>query len=124
MGDDVLTVIRALRGQGEMVVHNSDEVAGCTDPKSLYFSLKTARAKASVSLDKKAFGIPEKADQYLFVNNHASVVHFDDNAREAFNTCIAGLPEILYTKAKNFAVFLKVFYEGGFGYNQKIDIGG
>jgi hypothetical protein len=121
--DEVLTVIRALQGQGEMVVHESAEDAGRTDPKALYFSLKTARAKASVSLDKNAFGIPANADQYLFVNNHASVVHLDDNVREAFNSCISGLPEILYTKAKNFAVFLKVFYEGGFGYNQKITMG-
>lgn len=81
------------------------------------------KAEGGDPLPKKLFGIPEVAEQYLFVNNHASVVHFDTEVREAFNRCIEGLPEVAFPGAKQFCTFLKVFYEGGFGYNRKEAMG-
>jgi len=117
---DVEEVLKALRGQGEVVVSRSKPEQGKADPTTLFFSLKTARPKAALSLDKKAAGIPLDAEQYLFVNNHSSVVHFDDIVKEAFNKCIGSLPDVGSEAAAKFATFLKVFYEGGFGYNKKI----
>lgn len=118
----VQEVQNALRSQGEILVKTSGVSDGSADPGARFFSLKAARAKAGVSLDKPAFGIPEKSNQYLFVNNHASVVHFDDSVREAFNECIGNLAEE-GAPAKKFSIFLKVFYEGGFGYNEKQPMG-
>lgn len=116
-------VVRALRSQGEILVCETDVRAGTAQPGTRFFSLKAARAKAPVSLDKKAFGIPLESEQYLFVNNHSSVVYFDDRVKEAFTACIDGLNELAFPAAKKFAVFLKVFYEGGFAYNKKIPMG-
>merc|ERR1719194_173214 len=83
--------------------------------------LKTSRPKAEVNLPKPKFGIPESANQYLFVNNHDSVVHFDSSLREAFNQVIDEMPSMGegFPPAKKMANFVKVFYEGGFGYNKK-----
>lgn len=121
--NSVKIVIEAIRSQGEVMVGKTEDKQSSVDPKSLFFSLKTARPKAPLSLDKKAFGIPSEAEQYLFVNNHASVVYFDDDVRKAFNECIENLQELSFPDAKKFGVFLKAFYEGGFGYNKKIPCG-
>jgi len=90
----------------------------------LYFSLQTSRPKAPISLDKKAFGIPEEASLYLFAQNHVSVAFMHQQDKEAFERCILELPDVAEQDVKDFAIFLKVFYEGGFAYNQKIDVGG
>jgi hypothetical protein len=116
-------VIEALKGQGEVFIESVDTSASKVNPGRLFFSLKTARPKAGISLPKKLFGIPETAEQYLFVNNHASVVHFDNEVKEAFSRCIEMLPESPSADIKKFATFLKVFYEGGFGYNKKETMG-
>lgn len=117
--DAVQIVIQALKAQGELFIDSCSNNPLQVTPGVLYFSLKTARPKAGISLPKKLFGIPESAELYLFVNNHASVTHFDDEVKEAFTTCIGQLPESNSADAKLFATFLKVFYEGGFGYNEK-----
>lgn len=117
--EDVSIVVGALREVGEVLVGSSSANAGM-----LFFALRTARPKAGISLPKPAFGIPDSADQYLFVNNHESVIHFDEKIKNAFNACIGGLPEINFVAAAKFVTFLKVFYEGGFGYNKKIMLQG
>jgi hypothetical protein len=71
-----------------------------------------------VSLDKPAFGIPDAAELYLFVLNHASVEYMSEEERHAFEICIEELPNC-GEKLKRFSVFLKVFYEGAFAYNAK-----
>jgi len=117
--DAVKTVIDTLRDHGELLVNSDTKVTSTT----LFFSLRTARPKSGISLDKKAFGIPESAEQYLFVNNHSSVTYLDEGIRQAFNECISELPNSDSNDAVKFATFLKVFYEGGFGYNKKVQMG-
>lgn len=126
-GKHVRTVIKALQGQGEMwVSHTTRGTTTPVQPDTLFFSLKTSRPKAEVNLPKPKFGIPESADQYLFVNNHDSVVHFDLSLREAFNEVIGQMPSMGegFPPAAKMATFVKVFYEGGFGYNKKLPMGG
>jgi len=120
--EDVEEVVKALKSHGEVFVSSSEVSSGTADPGTLYFSLKTARPKAAISMDKKAFGIPLDAEQYLFVNNHSSVLYFNEKVKDAFNKCIGELSE-LGPEAAKFCVFLKLFYEGGFGYNKKIPMG-
>lgn len=117
--DDIEELTKALRGQGECLVSSCKKA----DPGTLFFSLRTARAKSKLSLDRKAFGIPEDADQYLFVKNHSAGVHFDDRVKEAINKCIGGLSDVGSPDAAKFLIFLKVFYEGGFAYNKKLKMG-
>lgn len=121
--ESVQEVIAAVLEVGEVMVGKCLSKSGQADPLTRFYSLKAARAKAGVNLPKKLFGIPENADQYLFVNNHSSVVYFDESVREAFTNCISGLPESDDPDVKNFSIFLKVFYEGGFGYNYKKPVG-
>lgn len=121
--EDVEIVAKALQAQGQLLVSACGAKEGRTQPAASFFSLKTARAKAPVTLDKKAFGIPMTAEQYLFVNNHTSVIYFNEETKAAFNSCIGGLQEVGFPAATKFALFLKVFYEGGFGYNKKIPMG-
>eukprot|EP00928_Gymnodinium_smaydae_P062189 TRINITY_DN46109_c0_g1_i1.p1 TRINITY_DN46109_c0_g1~~TRINITY_DN46109_c0_g1_i1.p1 ORF type:complete len:365 (+),score=70.73 TRINITY_DN46109_c0_g1_i1:66-1160(+) len=118
-GDAVKIVIEALRDHGETLVNSSKKVTA----GELFFSLRTARPKSGISLNKAQFGIPTEAEQYLFVNNHSSVIYFSDRVKEAFNECIAELPSLGPRDISSFATFLKVFYEGGFGYNKKIPMG-
>jgi len=75
-----------------------------------------------VNLDKTVFGIPGEAELYLFAENHISVSHMNQRDIDAFNTCIEETLQAGAEVAK-FGVFLKVFYEGGFAYNQKISMG-
>merc|ERR1712124_132712 len=65
------------------------------------------------------FGIPSEADLYVFAQNHKSVSFMDDDELEAFETCISELPERTSKYLQDFATFLKVFFEGGFGYNKR-----
>jgi len=126
-------VVRFLRSQAEVMSSNVDMKAGAFGPKSnyratistnrLYFALQTSRPKAPISLDKKAFGIPQESQLYLFAQNHVSVSFMHRQDKEAFERCINDLPD-LGGDVKLFATFLKVFYEGGFAYNQKIEVGG
>jgi len=97
---------------------------GTIDPTRYYFSLRTARPKADINLDKAKFGIPAEAQLYLFAENHASVSFMSDDQRSAFEECINEMLSSDDATIKKFGVFLKVFYEGGFGYNHKIAMGG
>lgn len=122
------TVLGFLRDQGEMMVEGSSRRAGGFGPRGnysatinaarIYFNLRTARPKSSITLDKKAFGIPESADLYLFVQNHDSVAYMEEEERLAFEKCIESLGD-KQGDLQSFSIFLKVFYEGGFAYNEK-----
>eukprot|EP00927_Polykrikos_kofoidii_P045001 TRINITY_DN38864_c0_g1_i1.p1 TRINITY_DN38864_c0_g1~~TRINITY_DN38864_c0_g1_i1.p1 ORF type:complete len:498 (+),score=60.07 TRINITY_DN38864_c0_g1_i1:113-1606(+) len=92
-------------------------------PECLFFALRTSRPKADIMLDKAAFGIPSVANLYLFAESHLSVAHMDEQDRLAFETCIQELPES-GPRMQKLSLFLKVFYEGGFAYSQKLDTGG
>lgn len=133
LGKQLAKVLRFLTSVGEVPVSSAEKLPGMFGPQSnwavstnrhrLTFSLKAARPKASISLDKAAFGIPFNADLYLFAMNHDSVMYMSDEYRDAFEACIQGLPA--HGKdLKNLATFLKVFYEGGFAYNRKINLSG
>merc|ERR1712124_215881 len=65
------------------------------------------------------FGIPSEADLYVFAQNHKSVSFMDEEEIDAFETCISELPEQTSKYLRGFATFLKVFFEGGFGYNKR-----
>lgn len=130
-----LTLIMAfLKSQAEVQVSSSSIRAGGFTPKQnisaaanpgvWHFGLSTARPKSGISLDKKAFGIPDQADLYLFAQNHVSVAHMGSGENSAFQQCIAELPNSSDPQMQKLAVFLKVFYEGGFAYNHKENLGG
>jgi hypothetical protein len=118
---------------GEVPTGNVLERAGGFSPqrnykagafaRKLYFDLKVARAKAEVNLDKPAFGIPSKAQLYMFAENHSSILFATDDEMEAFEESILSLLEGS-SEEKGLAVFLKVFSEGGFAYNEKIPLAG
>jgi hypothetical protein len=93
-----------------------------TNTRRLLFSLKTQRPKAPVNLDKDAFGIPDEAELYLFAENHVSVNHMSKEDIDAFEKCIENAL-CADSEVARFGVFIKVFYEGGFAYNQKIASG-
>jgi|ERR1711924_251028 len=57
------------------------------------------------------------------MGNHASILYATDDEMEAFGESILSLSEG-NAEEKKLAVFLKVFSEGGFAYNEKIPIGG
>lgn len=123
----VATVLNYLKmhGQAPVSALSSDKpgtLRACACPERLYFSLKTAQPKANISLDKKAFGIPFDAELYLFVQNHSSVADMDNEDRAAFELCIDVFGHSGCEELRSFSVFLKIFYEGGFGYNKKIDL--
>eukprot|EP00928_Gymnodinium_smaydae_P014014 TRINITY_DN15083_c2_g1_i1.p1 TRINITY_DN15083_c2_g1~~TRINITY_DN15083_c2_g1_i1.p1 ORF type:complete len:585 (-),score=127.99 TRINITY_DN15083_c2_g1_i1:324-2030(-) len=132
LGPSLCTVVGFLRSQAEVVVGQVDKRAGGFSPKAsyraevnpqkLYFSLRTARPKSSISLDKRLFGIPEEASIYLFAENHISVNAMSAEDIEAFERCIAELPEH-GGDLGFFATFLKIFFEGGFAYNKKVPVG-
>lgn len=125
-------VMRFIRSQSEVMSSSVDEKPGGFGPKKnlkatiqtrrLYYSLKTARPKAGISLDKASFGIPEDAELYLFAENHASVNYMSKRDTEAFEECISELLD-LSAEVVKFGIFLKLFYEGGFAYNKKLQMG-
>lgn len=130
LAEDLAIVIQFLESVGEAVVSTPSQMPGAWGPANYkvaaaptryWFSLKTARPKAPISLDKAAFGIPLNADLYVFAQNHPSVAFLDERHRRAFENCITELPN--RTKAwASLSSFLKLFYEGGFAYNKKIHV--
>merc|ERR1719218_240265 len=48
----------------------------------------------------------------------------DKDEIDAFETCITELPDSNSKDLKMFATFLKVFFEGGFGYNRRQYVNG
>lgn len=122
-------VLRFLMSQAEVQISRVEDMAGGFGPNTLktasanctrwYFGLTSARPKADVTLDKKSFGIPGDADLYLFAENHCSVAYMSAKDKDAFQTCIAELPNMQEPTLSEFAIFLKVFYEGGFAYNNR-----
>merc|ERR1719221_1806617 len=85
----------------------------------LNFKLKTSRPKAGISLPKKLFGIPEEAELYLFVENHISVNYMTEQDHKAVEMCVEEFSQADDKDLQDLAVFLKIFYEGGFAYNKK-----
>jgi len=132
LGESLSVVLKFLTSVGEVVVSAPQQLAGgwgsssysvSAAPSRYWFSLKTARPKAPISLDRAAFGIPLNADMYVFAQNHPSVAFLDDRHRRAFEHCIAELPQLQNSRdLVNLSSFLKVFYEGGFSYNKKIHV--
>lgn len=89
------------------------------DPGRQFFAMKTARPKAGISIDKNKFGIPDAADMYMFIEHHATVSFMSPEEQESFQVCLSEMSSSSNQKERKFGVFLRVFYEGGFGYNQK-----
>jgi hypothetical protein len=58
----------------------------------------------------------------MFAQNHASILFATNEEKEAFEESILSLSEGTPTE-KNLSVFLKVFFEGGFAYNERIPLG-
>jgi len=67
----------------------------------LNFKLKTSRPKAGINLPKKC------------------VIFMSDEDTAALETCVAEFLQNDDKDLADFGVFLKIFYEGGFAYNQK-----
>jgi len=83
------------------------------------FPLVVARSKCDITIPKDKFGIPSGADLYVFAQNHRSVSFMDEEEVDAFETCISEMADETSSYLKVFATFLKVFFEGGFGYNKR-----
>lgn len=125
-------VLGFLCKQGEVQSSPSIAAAGGFGPntnykvtlnsQNLYFRFRTQRPKSPVTLDKRQFGMPEQADMYLFAENHDSVNFMSAEELDAFDRCIAELPNG-DRDMQALGTFLKVFYEGGFAYNKKISAG-
>lgn len=126
------TVLTFLRSQGEVETSACTARAGGLGSQSwscainvhrLYFRLWASRPKCVVTLDKGLFGVPADADLYLFAQNHESVGYMSEDVREAFGICIQDLPSSHSEDLRALGVFVKVFFEGGFAYNKKENIG-
>jgi len=124
LGEDLALVVTFLKSVGEVVVAAPQKQPGGfatmnysvdAAPARHWFSLKTARPKASITLDRAAFGIPLTADMYVFAQHHSSVAFLDERHQQAFQSCIAHLPQDL----AHLKIFISLFYEGGFAYNKK-----
>merc|ERR1712232_629325 len=98
LGEDLALVVTFLKSVGEVVVAAPQKQPGGfatmnysvdAAPARHWFSLKTARPKASITLDRAAFGIPLTADMYVFAQHHSSVAFLDERHRQAFQSCIA-----------------------------------
>ena len=85
--------------------------------------MKTSRPKAEINLNKVSFGIPQQAKLYLFAENHVSILSASSSEKNAFEEATLHLLECDNPNARALGVFLKVFTEGGFGYNDKISVG-
>merc|ERR1712118_394884 len=88
------------------------------------FPLVVARPKSDITIPKDKFGIPSKADLYVFAQNHRSVSFMNEEEIDAFESLISELSDQSSKDLQAFATFLKVFFEGGFGYNKRQSIGG
>jgi hypothetical protein len=113
-------VLDFLHDQGEAV---SNAYSKSVSMQRLTFSLVVARPKCDITIPKDKFGIPSEEDLYVFAQNHRSVSHMSDEEIDAFETCISELPDQCSKYLQDFATFLKVFFEGGFGYNQRQNVG-
>merc|ERR1711904_700824 len=118
MGDVGLDFLHA---QGEAPTNSSKESMGI---QRRVFSLVVARPKSDITIPKDMFGIPSEADLYVFAQNHRSVSFMDEEEVDAFETCISEMPDEASNHLKVFATFLRVFFEGGFGYNKRMYIDG
>jgi hypothetical protein len=114
-------VLDFLRDQGEAPSNSQEKSASI---QRRVFSLVVARPKCDITIPKDKFGIPSEADLYVFAQNHRSVSFMSEEEIEAFETCISELPDQDSKDLQAFAVFLKVFFEGGFGYNKRKYVGG
>jgi hypothetical protein len=134
LGENLLIVSKFLRSQAEVMTGQVEGRPGGFGPKMnfrgtanasrLYYTLRTSRPKAGISLDKAAFGIPEAASLYLFAENHESVNYMTERDTSAFEFCINELPCLTgdeHQELRCFGIFLKIFYEGGFAYNEKLN---
>jgi hypothetical protein len=114
-------VLDFLYAQGEAPTNSSRESVSI---QRRAFSLVVARPKSDITIPKDKFGIPSSADLYVFAQNHRSVSFMDEDEVDAFETCISEMPDEPSSYLKDFATFLKVFFEGGFGYNKRKYIDG
>jgi len=114
-------VLDFLYAQGEAPTNSHNKTASI---QRRVFSLVVARPKSDITIPKDKFGIPSNADLYVFAQNHRSVSFMDEEEVDAFETCISEMPDEPSNHLKAFATFLKVFFEGGFGYNKRNYIGG
>jgi len=109
-------VLDFLYAQGEAPTNSHKESASI---QRRVFSLVVARPKSDITIPKDKFGIPSDADIYVFAQNHRSVSFMDEQEVDAFETCISEMPDETSSYLRAFATFLKVFFEGGFGYNKR-----
>eukprot|EP00746_Dinoflagellata_sp_MGD_P145505 gnl/MRDRNA2_/MRDRNA2_78106_c0_seq2.p1 gnl/MRDRNA2_/MRDRNA2_78106_c0~~gnl/MRDRNA2_/MRDRNA2_78106_c0_seq2.p1 ORF type:complete len:368 (-),score=68.21 gnl/MRDRNA2_/MRDRNA2_78106_c0_seq2:163-1266(-) len=109
-------VLDFLYAQGEAPTNSNKESVSI---QRRVFSLVVARPKSDITIPKDKFGIPSEADLYVFAQNHRSVSFMDEEEVDAFETCISEMPDEPSNHLKAFATFLKVFFEGGFGYNKR-----
>jgi hypothetical protein len=114
-------VLDFLYAQGEAPTNSHTESASL---QRRVFPLVVARPKSDITIPKDKFGIPSDADLYVFAQNHRSVSFMDEEEVDAFETCISEMPDEPSNHLKVFATFLKVFFEGGFGYNKRKYIDG
>merc|ERR1719310_1165707 len=117
-------VLDFLNLQGEAPT-NSDKSSASISRR--VFSLVVARPKCNITIPKDKwdkFGIPSEADLYVFAQNHRSVSFMNEEEIDAFETCISELPEQCSQHVQVFSTFLKVFFEGGFGYNKRTYLSG
>jgi len=113
-------VLEFLRDQGDAPTNSTNKTASV---QRRIFSLVVARPKCDITIPKDKFGIPSEAELYAFAQNHRSVSFMSDEEIDAFETCISELPDHSSKYLQDFATFLKVFFEGGFGYNQRTLVG-
>jgi len=131
LAPSLATLLAFLRSQGEPESTAPSARAGGFGPSAnwsasisvsrLFFRFNASRPKCAVTLDRQLFGIPAEADIYLFAENHTSVNYMSDEVREAFGNCIQELPNSNSESLRALAIFIKVFFEGGFAYNKKIE---
>jgi len=114
-------VLDFLQDQGEAPTNSQKQT---TSIQRRIFSLAVARPKSDITIPKDKFGIPSEADLYVFAQNHRSVSFMNEEEIDAFETCISELPEQCSQHVQVFSTFLKVFFEGGFGYNKRTYLSG
>jgi hypothetical protein len=132
VASSLATVLAFLVSQGEAVVNTPSRMPPFISEENykfdasvhrLYYRLATSRPKCAVTLDRRRFGIPDEASLYVFAENHPSVTYMSDTVRDAFAECITKLPACKQPDLEVLATFCKIFYEGGFAYNKRVDKG-
>jgi len=114
-------VLDFLCDQGEVPINSQNKSSSV---KRRVFSLVVARPKCDITIPKEKFGIPSEADLYVFAQNHRSVSFMNAEEIDAFETCISEFADHSSEYIRAFATFLKVFFEGGFGYNKRKYVNG